>query len=408
MEDEGADLSCGAACCGRQARNAPGERRPTVSGGTWKPRSPLVLGRDGPTSGREAEKRRPFCSRRGPHFLTAARCGARYPRAAAYGSRRSGGTGWWFLQRNSSPWGLSTATSVANGDAVTNGSMEIRWDPPSRIAFVRYVRGAVLSAADGAVLVDALSGWIRNERPGVRRARGRRGASAVPAPHTAPSVSRFFPAAPGHRPHRAHQSGPRDPDRRGDGPRGDRHPAQGSSDGRGGGPRLAFDGEGASPREEYPLLRRHLRRDVRRLGRGHDGARARSRHPAHGRHADEVRDRAQHPARRPGAHRAPTCRRERRADAEPASRTGCSSSWTRRESSRRRPATSISCSAPWHVASGRSSVTCARFGPSPRTASGWSRRGPLHHRDPGSARDRRERSCRPAASASAKESPAVW
>jgi hypothetical protein len=92
--------------------------------------------------------------------------------------------------RNSSPCGSST-TTFAKGDTVTNDSMEIRWDPPSRIAFVRYTPGAVLTAADGAVLVDALSGWIgASGQPFAVLADGK-GLHGTSAPYRA-SVSRFF------------------------------------------------------------------------------------------------------------------------------------------------------------------------------------------------------------------------
>jgi hypothetical protein len=47
-----------------------------------------------------------------------------------------------------------------NGETVTSDSTEIRWDPRSRVAFVRYTADASLAAIDGAVLVDALTGWI--------------------------------------------------------------------------------------------------------------------------------------------------------------------------------------------------------------------------------------------------------
>ena len=95
------------------------------------------------------------------------------------------------VSRNSSPWGSSAATTLANGDTVTNGSMEIRWDRPSRIAFVRYVPGAVLSAADGAVLVDALSGWIGTTGQAFAVLADGEGLRGTSAAYRA-SVSRFF------------------------------------------------------------------------------------------------------------------------------------------------------------------------------------------------------------------------
>jgi hypothetical protein len=44
--------------------------------------------------------------------------------------------------------------------AVTSDSTEIRWDPRSRVASVRYMAGANLTGADGPTLVDALTRWI--------------------------------------------------------------------------------------------------------------------------------------------------------------------------------------------------------------------------------------------------------
>jgi hypothetical protein len=46
------------------------------------------------------------------------------------------------------------------GNAATSDSTRIVWDAPSRIAFVRYSRDAVLTNKDGTFLVDALLGWI--------------------------------------------------------------------------------------------------------------------------------------------------------------------------------------------------------------------------------------------------------
>jgi hypothetical protein len=94
------------------------------------------------------------------------------------------------VSRNSSPCGSST-TDFANGDTVTNGSMEIRWDLPSRIAFVRYVPGAVLTAADGAVLVDALSVWIGTTGEAFAVLADGKGLGGTSAPYRA-HVSRFF------------------------------------------------------------------------------------------------------------------------------------------------------------------------------------------------------------------------
>jgi hypothetical protein len=51
-------------------------------------------------------------------------------------------------------------TVSAVGDKVVSDSTEIRWDPASRIANVRYTDGASLAGPDGPLLVDALTGWI--------------------------------------------------------------------------------------------------------------------------------------------------------------------------------------------------------------------------------------------------------
>jgi hypothetical protein len=45
-------------------------------------------------------------------------------------------------------------------NTVTNDSTSITWHPGSRVASVRYTAGASLVAVDGALLVDALTGWI--------------------------------------------------------------------------------------------------------------------------------------------------------------------------------------------------------------------------------------------------------
>jgi len=95
------------------------------------------------------------------------------------------------VSRNSSPWGSAAPATLADGDTVTNGSMEIRWDLPSRIAFVRYVPGAVLTAADGAVLVDALSAWIGTTGEAFAVLADGKGLRGTSAPYRA-HVSRFF------------------------------------------------------------------------------------------------------------------------------------------------------------------------------------------------------------------------
>jgi hypothetical protein len=48
----------------------------------------------------------------------------------------------------------------ANSETVTSNSTEITWDPGSRVALVRYADGAMLTGADGPILVDALTRWI--------------------------------------------------------------------------------------------------------------------------------------------------------------------------------------------------------------------------------------------------------
>jgi hypothetical protein len=52
------------------------------------------------------------------------------------------------------------SVSPANGDMAVSASTEIRWDPRSRMAVVRYAPNASLAAEDGAFLVHALTGWI--------------------------------------------------------------------------------------------------------------------------------------------------------------------------------------------------------------------------------------------------------
>jgi hypothetical protein len=43
---------------------------------------------------------------------------------------------------------------------VASLSTEVTWHAQSRVAFVRYSLGASLTSADGAFLVDALTGWV--------------------------------------------------------------------------------------------------------------------------------------------------------------------------------------------------------------------------------------------------------
>jgi len=53
---------------------------------------------------------------------------------------------------------------MGDSDSVANASTEIRWDPGSRVASVRYTAGVTLTAPDGPFLVDALTGWVGTER----------------------------------------------------------------------------------------------------------------------------------------------------------------------------------------------------------------------------------------------------
>ncbi len=48
----------------------------------------------------------------------------------------------------------------ADGTTIRDASTEIRWDPRSRVALVRYATDTHLTAPAGALLVDALTGWI--------------------------------------------------------------------------------------------------------------------------------------------------------------------------------------------------------------------------------------------------------
>jgi hypothetical protein len=82
-------------------------------------------------------------------------------------------------------------TAPGNGDVVTTDSMEIRWDPGSRVALIRYAPDANLTAADGEVLVGALTGWIgANGEPFGVLADGA-GLRATSAAYRA-TMSRFF------------------------------------------------------------------------------------------------------------------------------------------------------------------------------------------------------------------------
>jgi hypothetical protein len=77
-----------------------------------------------------------------------------------------------------------------NGTA-TNDCTSIVWDPLSRIAFVRYSRGALLANTDGTFLVDTLTGWIGpNPEPFAVLADGE-GLGGTDAEYRA-TASRFF------------------------------------------------------------------------------------------------------------------------------------------------------------------------------------------------------------------------
>jgi hypothetical protein len=45
-------------------------------------------------------------------------------------------------------------------ETVSNAASTITWDPPSRVAYVRYTAGAKLTEQDGHFLADSLSSWI--------------------------------------------------------------------------------------------------------------------------------------------------------------------------------------------------------------------------------------------------------
>ena len=79
----------------------------------------------------------------------------------------------------------------ANGDTVVSDTTEIHWDPPSRIAFVRYEDGASLKGPDGPFLVDALTGWIGADGKPFAVLADARGLRGTNAEYRA-SASRFF------------------------------------------------------------------------------------------------------------------------------------------------------------------------------------------------------------------------
>jgi hypothetical protein len=55
---------------------------------------------------------------------------------------------------------VSAPEAATRGDTVSSDSTEIRWDPRSRVASVRYTAGARLTGGDAPILVDALKRWI--------------------------------------------------------------------------------------------------------------------------------------------------------------------------------------------------------------------------------------------------------
>jgi hypothetical protein len=53
-----------------------------------------------------------------------------------------------------------TMVETGDGQEASSDSTRIVWNPPSRIAFVSYSQGAVLTNDDGTFLVAALAGWV--------------------------------------------------------------------------------------------------------------------------------------------------------------------------------------------------------------------------------------------------------
>jgi hypothetical protein len=49
-------------------------------------------------------------------------------------------------------------------DTVSTGSLEMLWDPDSRVALLRFTRPTQATGKDAVVLVDTLKGWIGTER----------------------------------------------------------------------------------------------------------------------------------------------------------------------------------------------------------------------------------------------------
>jgi hypothetical protein len=80
---------------------------------------------------------------------------------------------------------------------VTSSSTAITWQGPSRVAFVRYTPGASLTGADGAFLVDSLTGWIGGAGEPFAVLADAEGLGGTDAAYRA-AASRFFR---GHREH---------------------------------------------------------------------------------------------------------------------------------------------------------------------------------------------------------------
>jgi hypothetical protein len=51
-------------------------------------------------------------------------------------------------------------TEGGQGDTVTSGSLELRWDAPSRVASLAFSGETQLTGKHGAAMVDALTRWI--------------------------------------------------------------------------------------------------------------------------------------------------------------------------------------------------------------------------------------------------------
>jgi hypothetical protein len=80
------------------------------------------------------------------------------------------------------------ATSTHN---IVTQTMELVWCPESRLALVRYAPDVTLTRSDGAVLVDALTGWIAGSGAPFGVLADAAGVSATDAEYRA-RASRFF------------------------------------------------------------------------------------------------------------------------------------------------------------------------------------------------------------------------